>query len=136
IVRPFNCIGAGQPVRFLAPKIVDAFRTRADELVIGNLAVERDFLDARDFAQMLALLVFNGASHRVLNFCNGETVSIQTLIDAAARLSGHRLSVRSDAQFQRPNDLTRQLGDNARIREAGYIRRYSIDDTIGWMLSA
>lgn len=136
IVRPFNCIGVGQPVHFLGPKIIDAFRRRLPELTMGNMNIERDFVDARDFALMMASLIANGSPHPILNFCNGEAVSIPALIEAASRISGHTLEVRSDAGFQRANDLTRQIGDNSRIREAGWRRTYSIDETLGWMLSA
>lgn len=136
IVRPFNCIGVGQPTTFLASKIVDAFRRGLPELVLGNTDIERDFVDARDFAQMMALLIEKGSPHSVLNFCNGETVSISNLIAAAARISGHTLVVKSEQGLRRANDLSRQIGDNSRISEMGYRRVHSIDDTLAWMLSA
>lgn len=136
MVRPFNCIGVGQPVHYLAPKIVDAFRRRLPELSMGNLAVERDFVDARDFAQMLALVVESGEAGGIYNFCNNMTTPIPELIERASRISGHKLVVNSDAGLHRANDISRQIGDNSRIRALGYQRRHTIDDTIAWMLSA
>jgi nucleoside-diphosphate-sugar epimerase len=135
IVRPFNCIGLGQPENFLAPKIIAAFRNGETELVLGNLGVERDFVDARDFAQMLMLLAEKGSPHPIINFGNGEVVRIGGLIAAAERVSGRKMTVRSAAEFQRAGDILRQQGDIARLRELGYSRRYPIEETIRWMLS-
>jgi nucleoside-diphosphate-sugar epimerase len=136
VVRPFNCIGVGQAQQFIAPKIVAAFRAREPELVLGNLAVERDFLDARDFAGMLKLLVQEGAPHQTMNFCTGRLVSLKRLIELAAEISGHSLEVRSAAGLTRASDISRQLGDNSRIAGLGYRCKFAIEDTIGWMLSA
>ena len=60
VVRPFNYTGPGQREPYLVPKIVRHFAQRAPVIELGNIDVERDFLDVRmlrrvrDFAQVLS----------------------------------------------------------------------------------
>ncbi|WP_417481978.1 NAD-dependent epimerase/dehydratase family protein [Maricaulis sp.] len=134
IARPMNCIGVGQKPFFLVPKLVHAFSQRQDELAMGNLDVARDFVDIRDAAEMLALVLLKGERGQVYNVSNGTTHSIRALLEILAESTGHEMQVRIDPQFIRPNDLTYQCASNEKVKQLGYNQQYRIDQTLQWML--
>jgi nucleoside-diphosphate-sugar epimerase len=132
--RIYNAIGQGQSTRFLIPKVIHAFRTRSAELEIGSTDVERDYIDARDLSAMWQLVMFVDDPPNIVNFSNGETATLIDIIARLERMTGHRVKlVASQANF-RKNDIPFQCGDNSIIRNLGYVRRYSLDDTLKWML--
>lgn len=135
IARPFNCIGQGQGRNFLMPKLVSAFATRQDVLEVGNLDIQRDFVDARDAAQMFALALFKGESGGVYNVANGRATAIREVLEMLTALSGHAPEVRSVAKFRRASDVLFQCGENAAMARLGYNQAHRLDETLDWMLS-
>jgi nucleoside-diphosphate-sugar epimerase len=135
IVRPFNYTGRGQSPSFLVPKIVDAFRRKAQAIELGNLDVERDFSDVRDVAQAYARLI-DAEPGGVLNICSGRATSLRETLALAQELSGWRLDVRVNPAFVRTNDVRRLRGDNARLlaRLPGWQPR-PLRETLAWMLA-
>ena len=136
IARPFNCIGKGQGSNFLLPKLVAAYAGRDAILEVGNLDVERDFVDARDAAQMFELALFKGERGGIYNVANGKTIAIRDVLDCLADVSGHTPDVRSVAKFQRAGDVLFQCGENAAMARLGYAQEYTLKDTLSWMLSS
>lgn len=134
VTRPFNYTGRGQSVRFLVPKIVDAFRRRQDVLELGNLDIWRDFSDVRDVAQAYADLVA-GATTGIVNLCSGSTVSLREVVAMCEEITGHRIGIRSNPSFVRPNEIRRLVGSNDRLR--GVLPAWSprpFRQTLQWML--
>ena len=76
MVRPFNHIGPGQSPNFavsaLAKRIVDAERSGATEIPVGNLSARRDFTDVRDVVRSYRLLIESGDPGGVYNVCSGR----------------------------------------------------------------
>ena len=68
VVRPFNHIGPGQSPNFFVPalakRIVEARRSGARSLPVGNLTTRRDFTDVRDVVVAYRLLVERGVQRR------------------------------------------------------------------------
>ena len=56
VTRPFNYTGVGQDQRFVLPKIVKHFQSRAGVIQLGNTNVARDFSDVRDISRIYATL--------------------------------------------------------------------------------
>jgi GDP-6-deoxy-D-talose 4-dehydrogenase len=135
IARIYNAIGQGQSREFLIPKIVAAFRERKRRLEIGSLDVERDFIDARDLSEMWRLVILSDHPPKVVNFSNGETAKVRDIIARLDTITGHRPEVVSNSLMFRKNDIPYQCGDNAIIRGFGYVRRYSLEETLAWMLT-
>ncbi len=116
VTRPFNYTGPGQSTQFLVPKIVEHFARRADHIELGNLNIERDFLDVRTVAVIYAdLLHCNRADGMVVNLCSGQAVSLHEIIARLERMTDHRMQIMINPAFVRSNDIRRLMGDNARL---------------------
>ena len=136
ITRPFNYTGVGQRETFLVPKIVDAFKSRREQLELGNIDIYRDFSDVRFIAKAYLTLASQRVGFRVLNLCSGNLVSIKEIISICARITGHELNVLSVSKYRRHNEILKLKGDAYRMTKAlGYNSPYSIEDTLEWMLT-
>jgi|TARA_R110002072_G_scaffold84217_2_gene190873 nucleoside-diphosphate-sugar epimerase len=136
IARPFNCIGRGQKSQFLIPKIARAFAEASPVLELGNLSIERDYLDVRDAAGMLEALLFNETFPAKVNLAANETHSILQIVQAFADIAGRELKVVVNPEFIRPNDLIYQRGLDQVIRSCGYQKHYDLKTTLRWIYRA
>ncbi|PTX57733.1 nucleoside-diphosphate-sugar epimerase [Litoreibacter ponti] len=133
IIRPFSIIGVGQAETFLLPKLIRNFVAKSEIIELGNLGVERDFIDVRDFCAMMEAVLAADAPPPLINFANAEVVSIQTILDMLGEISAHRPEIRINPDFIRARDILYQRGDNSLIRSLGYARKYSMEDTLHWL---
>lgn len=136
VTRPFNYTGVGQNKNFLVPKIVDHFRREASYIELGNLDVARDFLDVRDVAAAYVQLLESGLDSGVVNICSGDVVSLKQILTMSEKIVGSSMEVRINPKFVRENEIKRLAGDNTRLKEQGWKRTYSFNETLRWMLAA
>lgn len=137
LARTFNSTGPGQSEDFLIPKLVKAFKTRAPEVTLGNLEVEREFNDIRRTAAAFLGLVEHGISGETYNLCSGQPHRLKDVIDRLETLTGHRPKIRIDPDLVRPNEVLRLCGDPRKLLEVtGPLPSYSLDETLSWMLEA
>ena len=134
IIRPFSVIGRGQAASFLLPKLVHHFATRAPVLELGNSDVRRDFIDVRDFCRMLTCVLKADALPPIINLSNAEVASIDEILEILGHLSGHRPDIRINPAFVRVRDIHYQCGDNSMIKSLGYRRKFTIEQTLEWLL--
>jgi nucleoside-diphosphate-sugar epimerase len=136
ITRPFNYTGPGQASHFLVPKIVNHFARRADRIELGNLNVERDFLDVNSVVAIYAdLLDLPEADGQILNVCSGQGVTLQGIIDRLERLTEHRMDIVVNPDYVRSNEIRKLVGSNARL--SGLVRNtpdFDFDETLRNML--
>jgi GDP-6-deoxy-D-talose 4-dehydrogenase len=117
IVRPFNYTGPGQREPYLVPKIVRHFAERAPVIELGNIDSERDFLDVRAVTDAYARLLSNpSAFGRTFNLCSGAGTSVRGLIAALESITAHRIEVRVNPAFVRPNEPRRIVGSPQRLQ--------------------
>lgn len=137
VTRPFNYTGIGQATEYLIPKIVDHFRRGAPTIELGNLFVKRDFGDVRSVAEAYAGLTIHDAPPALVNICTGAVHSIDDILAALTRISGHRMEVRVNPRFVRANDVHVLGGDASRLRAAlpDWSAR-DLQDTLEWMYHA
>lgn len=133
ITRSFSCIGVGQRPQFLLPKIVRHFRERASVIELGNINVRRDFVDIRDAVKVYRRLMTVENPPDLLHIASNRTWSISQIINLLTEITGHRIDVRVNPAFIRPNDLLFQQGDDARMRALGVVCQYDMIDTLRWM---
>lgn len=138
ITRPFNYTGPGQASQFLVPKIVDHFAARAPRIELGNLDVERDFLDVRSVSAIYSKLLDRAdVESGVLNVCSGRGTTLRAIVSKLEEITGHSMEVAVNPEFVRPREIRRLVGNNDRLRAVvGEWPSYSLDDTLRDMLAA
>lgn len=110
-----------------------------DELVLGNLEAFRDWGNARDYVEVMRLMlahpepadyvVATGKSHSLRDFL--------TVAFAAAGLPDWEPFVRSDPSLLRPVEVGNLVGDSSKARELlGWSPRRGFDETVAEMVEA
>ena len=138
IVRPFNYTGVGQSTDFVIPKIVDHIRRRAKTIQLGNLDVERDFSDVRGVVDCyMRLLASPDAIGGTFNVCSGRGSTLREVIELAQHLSGHTMTIETNASLVRGNEVKTLYGDNHRLTSTiGELGMPPLESTLQWMIEA
>jgi GDP-4-dehydro-6-deoxy-D-mannose reductase len=143
-VRPLNHTGAGQDERFVLPSFAAQIaRIEAGlvppKLKVGNLGVERDFLDVRDVidAYLLILAGTEALPRRaVLNVASGQPRRIGDLLDVMVSASTRPFDVEIDPARLRPTEIPRMVGDASAVRRHfGWIPKHSVDELVVELLT-
>lgn len=136
-VRPFNYTGVGQDERYLIPKIVAHFRRRAARIELGNLAVEREFMDVRAVARAYRRLLETRADEDTFNLCCGIGHSLREVLGMMTELTGHAIEVAVNPAFVRAHEIPRLVGDPRRLQaRIGELPDHPLIDTLRWMYEA
>jgi GDP-4-dehydro-6-deoxy-D-mannose reductase len=143
-VRPLNHTGAGQDERFVLPSFAAQIaRIEAGlvppKLQVGNLGVERDFLDVRDVIDAY-LRILAGAEalprRAVLNVASGQPRRIGDLLDVMVGASTRWFELEIDPARTRPAEIPRAVGDAAALRrDFGWIPKHSVDELVMGLLT-
>ena len=116
IVRPFNYTGPGQREPYLVPKIVRHFAERATVIELGNVDVERDFLDVRTVVDTYRRLLESPAAiGQTFNLCSGTGIAIRDIVALLERITGHSMEIRVNPQFVRVGEARRIVGSHAKL---------------------
>jgi NAD dependent epimerase/dehydratase len=142
ILRPFNTFGPRQSERAVIPTVIrQLLDPSCPTLRVGDPTTSRDFTFVADTAE--AFLAMGAASNiafgRSYNAGNGEGVTISTLIDMLARITGISKPVESEDMRMRPPDseVRTLLADSNRItEEIGWQPQVRLEDglttTVAW----
>jgi GDP-4-dehydro-6-deoxy-D-mannose reductase len=137
--RPFNHIGPGQSPDFAVPafarRIVDAVRTGATSLAVGNLGARRDFTDVRDVVRAYRLLVLSGEPGAAYNVCSGRDVAMEDVVRRLLAAADADLALEVDPALLRPVDVPVLRGDAGRLHAAtGWEPTISLDRSLADVL--
>lgn len=140
IARSFNHTGPGQDERFVFPSMARQLvrmRRGGQEAVlrVGNLDVERDFLDVRDVVRAYRLLMERAEDGGVYNVCSGVSRSLKEIVGKLVELSGTGARLEVDPDRFRPVDLPVLYGDAARLRRLGWTPEREIEQTLRDLLA-
>ncbi|HVM10386.1 MAG TPA: GDP-mannose 4,6-dehydratase [Acidimicrobiales bacterium] len=135
IARPFNHIGPRQSPTFvvsaLAKRIVDAERSGATQLQMGNATPRRDLTDVRDVVRAYRLLVEKGTPGDIYNVASGHDVVIGDLARRLIELSGVDLELVTDTVELRPVDVPVLRGDPGKLRhDTGWEPQIPLEETL------
>jgi GDP-4-dehydro-6-deoxy-D-mannose reductase len=133
--RPFNHVGPGQSSGFvvaaLAERIVEARRSGAASIQVGNLTPRRDLTDVRDVVRAYRLLAERGVPGEVYNVCSGRDIAIADVAMQLQKLAGTELRLEVDPSLARPVDVPVVRGDPSKLHRAtGWEPRISLDRTL------
>lgn len=140
VARPFNHTGPGQGENFVLPgfaKRLNEVRLNHRESIIymGNIEVERDFLDVRDVVNAYHLLLEKGRPGEAYNICSGLTQPLRWVLEEMMRVAGVEVEIRSDGRLERKVDIPILAGNNAKVvRETGWKPEIPLEETLKALL--
>ena len=122
--RPFNHTGVGQTEDFVLPSFAAQIaRIEAGMsppvIRVGNLDVERDFLDVRDVADAYAYSVLRSDDippGTILNIASGQPQRIGALLDTLLACATLPIVVEQDETRMRGGETPRFFGDASRAK--------------------
>jgi nucleoside-diphosphate-sugar epimerase len=141
IARIFNPIGAGMHPKFLVPKLVEQVKAvgagSRDSIEVNRFDAERDYLNIKDVAAAIAMLVENDPKEQVYNIGSGQATStgelVELILEEAKPPSRPRLVEASDT----PEPLVAVQADISKLHdEFGWSPKYSLQQTIKEIVDA
>jgi len=123
IVRLWNPVGRGMPRHLALASFahqVAALPRSGGTLRVGNLDVERDFLDVREAARLIAGLARNpNAIGKLVNVCSGRPYRLRPLVEAMAAKAERTVEILVEPHRLRPGEPTVLFGDTSRLAALG-----------------
>lgn len=140
IARPFNYTGPGQKGNFLIPKLVDHFAQKKSFIELGNLNIEREFNDVDMICDAYLKLLELGNAGEIYNVCSGQARSLQFVLDALKKITGHDIEIRVNPDFVRASEVHRMVGNPEKLKNLLKANGLSLpssrlEDTLQKMLS-
>ena len=135
IVRPFNYTAPGHSSKYIIPKLVEHYRQRSAQIILGNVDIVRDFSDLEDVMYYYREILISSVDSEVINVCSGHGYSISQLILILDQLAGYKIKVVQDLALMRKVDFPVFIGDNSRmVSIIGSYQQKSIEYTLQRML--
>ena len=143
ISRAFNHIGPGQSERFVCSDfarqiaLIDGGK-QEPVIWVGNIQLQRDFLDVRDAVRAYNYIINKGCAGQVYNVCSGKKRKISDLLDMLISLSKRSdIKVKIDRTRFRAIDVKSMYGDNSKLKtHTGWAPEYfiktSLKDTLDY----
>jgi GDP-4-dehydro-6-deoxy-D-mannose reductase len=135
-VRPFGVTGPRQPEKFVLSSTasqIASIELHDGETAIytGNLDVSRDYLDVRDMARAMALLMKRGKAGETYNVCSGKVRTIRDLVQFLIHLSGCPIEIRIDPSLERAVDIPLLAGSPEKFMSlTGWKPMISLEDSL------
>lgn len=122
IARIFNPIGPGMPEHLALGSFAAQLRRAKGgcDLYVGNLDIERDFIDVAEATRLIATLgTIPEARGKVFNICSGKAFQLRSLVEELVRASGRSARIIGDPARMRSNEMHRMVGSTARLESLG-----------------
>lgn len=122
--RPFNHFGLGQSEKFVLPDFALQIarikaKQRPPHMLVGNLDVDRDFLDVRDVASAYVQAVWNSdaiVAGEIFNIASGIPRNIRGTLQLMLDLAQVEATIEVDQTRVRPSEIRRFVGDSSKAR--------------------
>jgi GDP-4-dehydro-6-deoxy-D-mannose reductase len=134
-VRPFNIIGPGRPeAYFPAPQIrqVAEILDHGAPPIIRTLGLSDalDFVDVRDAASALQVLVARGTTGEAYNVASGRVTPLRTVVDRLVSIADLKVEVIEDRTASQSKGWI-VAGDPSKIaRDTGWCPARSLDESL------
>ncbi len=138
ISRSFNHTGPGQHERFvfsyIAKTLIDIkYKKQEPVISVGNIDVERDYLDVRDVTQAYVSILEKGNPCDIFNVASGHSHSLRQLISKLVEVSGLNVTIKEEQDRKRKIDKDKIAGSNKKISKI-WTPKYKIEETFKDML--
>jgi GDP-4-dehydro-6-deoxy-D-mannose reductase len=139
VARIFNVLGPGTPEN-LAP---GAFATQIDrvaaglqsrEILVGELSPRRDYIDARDVATALEILMRRGVPGEIYNVGSGRSSTMRAVLQGLAGAAGVRIVEKVDPSRCRPSEVRDIAADTRKLAALGWKPRIPLARSLADML--
>lgn len=128
-LRIFNVFGAGQRKEFLIPSIIEQVKS-SGEIRLLDLTPRRDYIDADDVVEALALAMNTRPGFTRINIGSGISYSVGEIVDIVQSVAGTSLPVVS-ATTARPQEIPDVQANITRARQLlGWHPQCSFQDGI------
>jgi nucleoside-diphosphate-sugar epimerase len=122
VVRPFNIVGAGVPTDLVVGAILDrlvlALERGDEEVRVGNLDCERDFVAVADVVDAYVRLMADDSWGRVFNLCSGCPIAIRSVVETLLSYAARPIRPVVDPALCRPDDVKVSYGSWERAHQA------------------
>ena len=129
--RIFNVLGPGTPEN-LAPGAFARQIARISEglqipeVAVGDLSPRRDYVDARDVAAALELLMRRGVSGECYNVGSGRSTPIRAVLHGLVKAAGLSVAERVDPARRRPSEVRDLAADARKLKALGWAPRIAL----------
>jgi GDP-4-dehydro-6-deoxy-D-mannose reductase len=143
-LRPFNHTGPGQSTEFVVPAFAAQIARiergeQPPQILVGNLASRRDFLDVADVvdAYCRTVLGFDELPPGcVMNIASGRSIAIVDILNTLVSMSSARIEFVQDQARMRPSDTPIVVGDATLARRLlGWAPRVDFSSTLAAVLN-
>ena len=134
--RSFPHTGPGQSPDFVcsdwASQIARIEKGLSSPVIkVGNIEVERDFVDVRDVVKAYFFLMKKGKKGNIYNVSSGRSVSLKEVLHILLENSQTKIDVKIDETKMRKKDVPVLTGDNRKIRdEISWVPEIPIEKTL------
>ena len=128
ITRIFSIYGSKSPSYSIVSRIINQILNN-QKIVLGNINTKRDFLHISDFLSAIDTLIktnLNGCSK--FNIGYGQSFSIKELCMKLIEFSKKNISVESDPNLIRSNDIEELICDNSKLKQLGWTPQLTFDE--------
>lgn len=128
IVRTFSIYGSNSPSYSIIFRIINQI-LKNQKIVLGNIQTKRDFLHISDFLSAIDILIktnLNGCS--IFNIGYGKSFSIKEICTKLFEISQKNLTVESDPNLIRKNDVEELVCDNSKLKQLGWTPKLTLDE--------
>jgi GDP-4-dehydro-6-deoxy-D-mannose reductase len=135
LLRLFNNAGPGQTESFVVSSFAKQFAEMklgriSCILKVGNINVIRDFVDVRDVVKAYEVFLDREEYGDFYNVCSGIGRSLSWIIGKFVEISGIDVTVETDSEKFRPNDIPVFEGRYDKLEKLGWKPEYSMERTL------
>lgn len=135
-VRPFNFTGPLHSRKFVLPSIaaqlINIEKYGAEPVIYtGNIDVSRDYVDMRDLARALVLVMKNSESGEIFNICSGQVRTVRELIETLISHCDSDIEICRDPSLERKTDQPMLVGSAEKLmKRTGWKPLIKIEDSL------
>ena len=135
IARTFNLIGPGLSEMLSVPSFIKQLtkigKRESDPIInVGNLKPGRDYVDIRDAVKAYWKIITGGKPGEIYNVGSGKSHKMKGILDIIIHVMGISVSVETDPNRVRKNEIMNSLADITKIKTLGWSPEIELETSI------